>query len=194
MFLDKYNSGSLQRLVSDITCIVMYCEERINKLPRIPMAVFDAKYTDHLILSTDTKATIKNAAIGRRICPLCYVSGKKEAVNERGDDAGRCTACKSYVDYLTTAFKPYFFYYSAANDRSMHVGKNTWIYTVAETLKDTLINGKLRDLMLPTDCSNGIVNMNVPAYLNAQVFDCYGIQGRRGWFGNTEYNFNVDMH
>lgn len=184
--------------VNNILVTVMYWQPISGHMPKLNLAQFRARCENgSLILGGyDQLVWARNAAIGRRLCPVCYEEGIKAPVKER-EDIGRCSRCSQTVDYILSTYQPYFFYFShQKNEDTLHIQHGSPEYKLAELLKTAMIDQEVRDLMLPAHAVNDggdyMVDMFIPSYLKPLVFDIRQTPVH-GTFGKTVYDFRPEQ-
>ena len=196
-FDSRYGQAS-DLYLPNMTCSVMYWQYPVKGMPQLILAKFKAEYRNgHLVIGgQDQLLSVHNAAIGRRLCPLCYAQGIKAPIRER-DCKGKCSRCGSTADYTQTTYAPYFFYFTHQEGKGgLHIAHGSAEQALADEMKTAALKHPARDLMLPTRVvtvnRDKMVNMRVPGYITPAVFDV-DQSGLCGRFGSTVYDFRVNI-
>ena len=193
-FNDTYNSGRTQLMVDQLVCSVMYWQPAIgDHNPSLVYAVFSMNTASrHPVIGGNSNiVTFKNASLGRRVCPICFEAGSKQPVEERGAHEGCCSQCGVPADYVMTAYPPYFFYFSKAVGKDLHIGFNSPEKTRADQLKSAMLNLPVRDMIWPTRInSDGWVDCGIPALNKVVVFDRNQMP-LHGSYGGAVYDLRV---
>lgn len=200
-FEDARHSGEIYIPVERLTTHVMFWQPpEGERNPKLIMATFNAKLNNGcLVIGGDYQlAGVKNAAIGRRLCPECYKDGTKASVEERGDNQGACSICGVPADYVQTSYPPYFFYFSHSGSADgLHVVHDTTEHQIAEQLKHAMLCEDPRDVMFPSylkkEEESWRVCCDVPAYFEPVVVD-FNQTTLKGTFGNTCYDLQVRLN
>lgn len=138
---------------------VCYVEPRLSNTHIIRMMLCKARKdtaTGAIHIGCDGGSTpFKNAAIGRRSCPICWdkVTDRKTIhIYEHGKLAGTCKNCGKRVDPVLTAVRPYFYYYSTENRLSspVVVGGSKEVFYANELKEALLFEPDEECLVLPT--------------------------------------------
>jgi len=195
---NRQNPGVVKMPVDDLEVIVMSVTPSPTPkgIPKLFMTGYGATYEDgRLRIGGADRVRYKmNAAIGRRICPACYeLEYRSSPVWERGPNVGKCKHCSKKVDYLTTAFSPYFSYYRGDSETHAHISAGTEYQVVADRMKDALLHGQERDVVLPTRLCElrGVyfVYCEMPAFHQPVAFSTFDFM-LKGQYGNTEYDLS----
>jgi len=190
---DDRCTGKTEVHVDHVRAAVMFWQTAERGVPKLVMAIFKAGIVDdHLELGGPSRLVeVKNAAIGRRICPDCYAAGTKVPVKERGQ-VGVCSSCGKQADYTITSYPPYFFYFSYGKSTDLHIGFDSMEQQIADSMKIAMVSERVRDLILPVRVRGQLVDCNVPAFFHPVVFS-FEMQSLKGSFGKTVFDFQAQI-